>query len=189
VSGKEQCYRKSGRDTIIGTDRMSQSGNRYTIQVANHLFRLSDDSDTDLLLPRILQRRKSGSRRTQITRLTSLRKINGDQIVFIDFWAEWCGPCKAIKPLYESLSNDHGSVAAFYSVDIDKQEQVAQEIRITSVRSYPLVRSDKGAHFDNIKVPTIIAFKDGNAIGTVVGSDSRALSVRLSLVDVMTVDV
>jgi len=83
--------------------------------------------------------------------------INGDQIVFIDFWAEWCGPCKAIKPLYESLSNDHGSVAKFYSVDIDKHEEVAQEVRITSV-------------------PTIIAFKGGNAIGTVVGSDPRALS-------------
>ncbi|KAI9569439.1 thioredoxin-like protein, partial [Boletus coccyginus] len=68
----------------------------------------------------------------------------------------WCGPCKAIKPAYEALSNDYGAVAKFYTVDIDKHDDISHEVRVTNV-------------------PTIIAFKDGNPLGTVVGAERGAL--------------
>ncbi|KAF9235157.1 thioredoxin-like protein, partial [Melanogaster broomeanus] len=76
-------------------------------------------------------------------------QINKDKVVFIDFWAQQCAPCKAIKPVFEKLSNDHGGVADFYSVDAVRYEDIGHEVRIT-------------------QTPTVMAFKDGDVLGTVV---------------------
>ncbi|KIJ13758.1 hypothetical protein PAXINDRAFT_135595 [Paxillus involutus ATCC 200175] len=60
--------------------------------------------------------------------------ISKDKVVFIDFWAPWCAPCKVIKPAFEKLSNNHGGVADFYSVDVNSYDDIGHEVRITFVR-------------------------------------------------------
>jgi thioredoxin len=67
--------------------------------------------------------------------------VNKDGIVFIDFWAEWCGPCKAFAPVFEAAAGKHADIT-FAKVDTDQQQELAQAFEIRSI-------------------PTIAAFRDG----------------------------
>ncbi|KZT62706.1 putative thioredoxin [Calocera cornea HHB12733] len=70
----------------------------------------------------------------------------------IDFWATWCGPCRAIRPVFEKLAEGEAkSKLGFYSVDIDAQAQIAEEIGITSM-------------------PTFIVFKGGKKVDEMSGA-------------------
>ncbi|MEY4320442.1 MAG: thioredoxin [Actinomycetota bacterium] len=62
-------------------------------------------------------------------------------IVFIDFWAEWCGPCRMFGPIFEEASNKEADIV-FAKVDTEKEQQLAGSLEITSI-------------------PTLMAFRDG----------------------------
>jgi thioredoxin 1 len=83
--------------------------------------------------------------------------INSGKTVFVDFYADWCGPCRQISPVFEQLSRDStNGDAEFYKVDIDNLADIAQRY---SIRSIPL----------------FVAFKDGNKIGELLGANKHGL--------------
>ncbi|PTT70232.1 thioredoxin family protein [Arthrobacter sp. HMWF013] len=76
--------------------------------------------------------------------------IEGNDIVLVDFWAEWCGPCKQFGPTYKAVSEKHADVL-FAKVDTEAEQQLAAEAGITSIptlmafREKVLVFSQPGA--------------------------------------------
>lgn len=67
--------------------------------------------------------------------------ISGEGIVFVDFWAAWCGPCRAFAPVFEQASEQHPDIV-FGKVDTEAEQRLAAEFRITSI-------------------PTLMVFRDG----------------------------
>lgn len=78
---------------------------------------------------------------TTLTGETIGQTINENEIVLIDFWAEWCGPCKRFGPVFEDSSEAHPDVV-HGKVDTEAEVQLAQELQIFSI-------------------PTLMAFRDG----------------------------
>lgn len=88
--------------------------------------------------------------------------INGDQPVLVDFYATWCGPCKAMAPTIESLGKELSGKARVLKIDVDKNEAVANQYRIQSV-------------------PTLIIFKKGEVLWRASGVvDRNVLLQQLS---------
>ncbi len=75
--------------------------------------------------------------------------------VVVDFWAPWCRPCKAVRPILEQLESAAGERVAFRAVDIDRHPELA-------------------ARYEVLSIPTVILFEGGEARQTVVGARPRA---------------
>jgi thioredoxin 1 len=74
--------------------------------------------------------------------------------VLVDFWAEWCGPCKMLAPVLEEIATEQADKAVIAKVNIAESPELAARFRITSI-------------------PTLIVFKDGLPVQTLSGVQSR----------------
>ncbi|MFQ5950550.1 MAG: thioredoxin [Candidatus Geothermarchaeales archaeon] len=78
----------------------------------------------------------------------------GYPLVFVEFWAPWCGPCRVIGPVIDSLAEENSGGAVFVKVNVDENRRKAAEFGVQSI-------------------PTILIFKEGKAVNRLVGAVPR----------------
>lgn len=88
--------------------------------------------------------------------------ISASVPVVVDFWAPWCGPCKAIAPILEELATELGDAVKICKVNVDNNSEIAGKFEIRAI-------------------PTILVFKNGAVADTIVGLTSKDdLKAKLS---------
>lgn len=75
----------------------------------------------------------------ELTAENFAEKVGGDGITLVDFWAEWCGPCRAFAPTYEKVSENNPDLL-FGKVDTEAQPELAMEFQIRSIPTLMIVR-------------------------------------------------
>lgn len=78
-----------------------------------------------------------------------------DKLTVVDFWATWCGPCRAISPILEQLADEHAGALKVAKVDVDENKATAARFNIRSM-------------------PTLLFFRGGQVVGQIVGAVPRS---------------
>lgn len=80
--------------------------------------------------------------------------LNSGQLVLVDFWAEWCGPCRMVGPVIEELADQYAGKVVIGKLNVDEHNEVAAKYSVMSI-------------------PTLLLFKNGEIVDKVVGFRSK----------------
>lgn len=81
--------------------------------------------------------------------------IDSEKLVVIDFWANWCGPCKMVSPVIDELAQEYAEQAVIGKCDVDDNSEITEEYGIRNI-------------------PTVLFFKDGKLLDKQVGSAPKS---------------
>ena len=85
--------------------------------------------------------------------------LNNDKPVLVDYWAEWCGPCKMVAPVLEAIAEEHGDKLDIVKLNVDENPVVTQKYGI-------------------LNIPTLGVFKNGEVVKELVGARSKSALLR-----------
>ena len=85
--------------------------------------------------------------------------LQSDKTVLLDFYADWCGPCRMLSPIIEEIASEHPEIKV-YKINVDEEQELAQSFQVRSS-------------------PTLGAWRDGRQIGSSVGVQSKSTILKM----------
>ena len=80
--------------------------------------------------------------------------LNSSDTIMVDFWAEWCGPCRAVSPILDAIATEHSDKIKIVKLNVDDNPQMAMKYQITSI-------------------PAMKVFRGGEVVKTVIGAKPK----------------
>ncbi|MHB2022972.1 MAG: thioredoxin [Mycobacteriales bacterium] len=100
-----------------------------------------------------------GATKTVTDQTFATEVLGSDKPVLVDFWAEWCGPCKMVAPVLEEIAAEHGEHLVVAKLNVDENPEVARAYQVMSI-------------------PTMSVFSGGQVVKSIVGAKPKAALLK-----------